>query len=58
MVNNMEEPALPIEIREHYEIANEAKRLERTDSQIEKVRTQELLYRYLPPPPAVLLDVG
>ncbi len=54
----MEEPALPDDIREHYEIVDEARRLDRAESQIEKVRTQELLDRYLPPPPAVILDVG
>lgn len=53
-----EEPGLPSEIREHYELVEEAGRLERADSQIEKVRTQELLRRYLPPPPATILDVG
>jgi ubiquinone/menaquinone biosynthesis C-methylase UbiE len=53
-----EEPGLPSEIREHYEIVAEAERLERAESEIEKVRTQELLRRYLPPPPAVILDVG
>lgn len=56
--NKMDEPTLPDEIREHYETIDEARRLERADSQIEKVRTQELLRRYLPPPPAVILDVG
>lgn len=54
----MEEPNLPDEIREHYEIFDEAKRLDHPQSQIEKVRTQELLARYLPPPPATVLDIG
>ena len=52
------EPNLPDEILAHYEMVDEANRLERTDRQIEKVRTQELLYRFLPPPPAVIIDVG
>ncbi len=30
------------------EIFDEVQRLERADSQIEKLRTQELLHRYLP----------
>lgn len=51
-------PILPNEIREHYEMFDEAQRLERADSQIEKLRTQELLHRYLPPPPGVILDIG
>ena len=58
MTEKKNEPNLPDEIRAHYEIGDEAGRLERTDSQIEKVRTQELLRRYLPPPPAVIIDVG
>ena len=37
---------------------NEAQRLEMPDSEIERIRTQELMQRYLPSPPAVLLDVG
>ena len=53
-----EEPGLPSEIREHYETVAEAGRLEHSESEIEKIRTQELLRRYLPPPPAVILDVG
>lgn len=54
----MEQPTLPEDIKKHYEIVDEARRLDRAESQIEKVRTQELLERYLPPPPAVILDVG
>lgn len=46
------------EALQHYETIEEARRLERINSQIERVRTQELLQRYLPPPPAVILDVG
>ena len=54
----MEEPALSDDIRRHYERVDEANRLDRAESQIEMVRTQELLGRYLPPPPAIILDVG
>lgn len=50
--------SLPREILEHYEIVEEAARLESADTQIEKIRTQELLRRYLPPAPAVILDIG
>lgn len=53
-----ERPSLPSEIIEHYETVEEAERLESADSEIEKIRTQELLRRYLPPAPAVILDIG
>ena len=56
--NESEGPGLPVEIVEHYEIVEEAARLERAESQIEKIRTQEILRRYLPPAPAVILDIG
>ena len=51
-------PTLPSEIIAHYESVDEAQRLEKPESEIERLRTQELLLRYLPPPPAVILDVG
>jgi ubiquinone/menaquinone biosynthesis C-methylase UbiE len=51
-------PTLASEIIAHYASVDEAQRLEKPDSQIERLRTQELLLRYLPPPPAVILDVG
>jgi ubiquinone/menaquinone biosynthesis C-methylase UbiE len=54
----MAEPSLADEIRAHYETVDEAGRLDRAQSQIEKVRTHQLLERYLPTPPAALLDVG
>jgi ubiquinone/menaquinone biosynthesis C-methylase UbiE len=58
MTTSKDGSSLPGEIRNHYEMVNEAERLERADSQIEKLRTQELLRRYLPPPPGVILDIG
>lgn len=58
MIGKETKPTLPDEIREHYENTDEAGRLEQAESQVEKLRTQELLRRYLPPPPAVILDVG
>jgi ubiquinone/menaquinone biosynthesis C-methylase UbiE len=58
MSDSTDAPNLPSEIEEYYEIFDEAQRLERADSQIEKLRTQELLHRYLPPPPGVILDIG
>jgi SAM-dependent methyltransferase len=45
------------EIRAYYELGREAGRL--TDwGRLEFLRTTELLARFLPPPPAVVLDVG
>jgi ubiquinone/menaquinone biosynthesis C-methylase UbiE len=49
---------LPLEILQHYELGLEAARLSTGKNQLERARTQELLARYLPPPPAVVLDVG
>jgi SAM-dependent methyltransferase len=46
------------EIRGYYETGEELGRLERGYSRLEFVRTKELLLRYLPPPPARVLDVG
>jgi ubiquinone/menaquinone biosynthesis C-methylase UbiE len=54
----MEEPSLDDEIQKHYESVDEAGRLDHTENEIEKVRTQELLAWYLPPPPADILDLG
>jgi ubiquinone/menaquinone biosynthesis C-methylase UbiE len=58
MSPSSERPALDGEIIEHYESVQEARRLEQPGSQIERLRTQELLSRYLPPPPAEILDIG
>lgn len=58
VANESDGPGLPDEIVEHYEKVEEAARLERSESQIEKIRTQEILRRYLPPAPAVILDIG
>ena len=45
-------------IREYYDRAPEEARLERGASQLEHVRSQELILRHAPQPPAVVLDVG
>ena len=50
--------SLPPEFFEHYASGYEAQRLQSGSSQIEFARTQELLMRYLPQPPTVVLDVG
>ena len=46
------------EILAYYERGEEAQRLLTGFNQLEMARTQELLMRFLPPPPAVVLDVG
>src|SRR5438046_3901152 len=45
-------------IEQHYGTGYESTRLEQGTSRIEFVRTRELLQRFLPPPPARVLDVG
>jgi SAM-dependent methyltransferase len=45
-------------IIDHYNRYNEAERLKNDIGPLELARTQELLTRYLPPAPAVVLDVG
>ncbi|MGZ6367159.1 MAG: class I SAM-dependent methyltransferase [Ktedonobacteraceae bacterium] len=50
--------SLPPEFFEHYASGYEAQRLQSGSSQIELVRTQELVMRYVPPTPAVIFDVG
>ena len=49
---------LDVPIRDYYEQGHEHERLLRGGGTLELVRTQELLRRYLPPPPAAVLDVG
>ena len=45
-------------LAEHYRTGYEQYRLGKGTSAIEFVRTKELLQRFLPPPPATVLDVG
>jgi ubiquinone/menaquinone biosynthesis C-methylase UbiE len=52
------ESSIPHEILTHYTNSHEAQRLSRGVGQLELVRTQELVKRYLPPAPAVILDSG
>jgi ubiquinone/menaquinone biosynthesis C-methylase UbiE len=49
---------LPLEVLEHYASGYESQRLLGGSSRIELVRTQELILRYVLPPPAVIFDVG
>src|SRR4051794_13680018 len=46
------------EVVAHYNAGREEDRLTAEGAPLELVRTQEILLRYLPPPPAVVLDVG
>lgn len=48
----------PREVLAYYERGEEDERLERDEGRLERCRTEELLLRYLPVPPAVVLDVG
>jgi ubiquinone/menaquinone biosynthesis C-methylase UbiE len=50
--------SLSDEILAHYESGYEAERLSRGTGQLERARTEELIKRYLPHPPAVIFDVG
>lgn len=50
--------SLPPEFYEHYASGYEARRLLQGTSQIERVRTQELVLRYAPSPPVVVFDIG
>ncbi len=59
MTDSFETPSpLPPEVLAHYSSGYESQRLLGGASQIELVRTQELVMRYMPPPPAVIFDVG
>jgi ubiquinone/menaquinone biosynthesis C-methylase UbiE len=49
---------VPPEIHSHYAAGAEAGRLARGPGRLELGRTQEILRRVLPPPPAVVADVG
>ena len=46
------------EMVSHYNQADEASRLRTGWFQLEQARTQELILRYIPPPPAHVLDIG
>lgn len=49
---------LPEEIQRYYELGLEADRLSTAVGELERVRTQEIIQRYLPDPPSIILDVG
>jgi SAM-dependent methyltransferase len=54
----MSTPPVPPEVLAHYADGREVTRLLRSHNRIELLRTQEVLARHLPQPPAVVLDVG
>jgi ubiquinone/menaquinone biosynthesis C-methylase UbiE len=49
---------IPKEIEAHYLQSGESERLSNEWGELERLRTQAILARHLPPPPAVILDVG
>lgn len=51
-------PILDAAITSYYNRGREAARLGEGKNQLKRLRTQELLARFLPPPPAVVHDVG
>jgi ubiquinone/menaquinone biosynthesis C-methylase UbiE len=49
---------IPREIKEHYLQVKESERLESARGELERLRTQAIFARHLPPAPAVIFDVG
>lgn len=54
----MADSALPTDISRYYDAGREQGRLERPTGALERLRTQEVIARYAPPPPAVVADIG
>lgn len=50
--------SLPEEVIRYYQLGLETNRLSEPEGQLEFLRTQGIIDRYLPEPPAVVLDVG
>src|SRR4051812_5026284 len=57
-MNEAPRPMIPQEINRYYQEVAEEGRLTAGPSQLEFARTKEVVLRYLPPPPATVLDVG
>jgi SAM-dependent methyltransferase len=53
-----EELSLEPQVEEHYGTTDEQGRLDRPRGTIEFRRTMEIIGRFIPPPPALILDVG
>lgn len=49
---------VPKEIEQHYLQSTESKRLTNEWGELERLRTQAIVARHLPPPPAVVFDIG
>lgn len=49
---------IPKEIESHYLQVVEAERLSAAQGELERLRTQQILQRHLPPPPATVFDIG
>jgi ubiquinone/menaquinone biosynthesis C-methylase UbiE len=49
---------IPEDIEAHYREGGESERLSNEWGELERLRTETILARHLPPPPAVVLDVG
>lgn len=45
-------------LRSYYELGFELDRLKTTVGRLEFERSREIMTRYLPPPPAVVADIG
>lgn len=54
----MDSRSLPSEMFDHYEHVQESRRLFGGAGELERVRTQDILSRYLPAPPATVFDIG
>ena len=57
-VGRTDDSSIAPQIEEHYESYDEAGRLDKPRGAVEFLRTMEIVGRFLPPPPARLLDVG
>lgn len=54
----MNTPRFSPQIRAHYDLGVEGDRLKHSTGKLEFHRTQELIARFLPPPPATVFDIG
>ena len=57
-MNRDPKPSLDPDVQEYYARIAEETRLEQGPFQLERVRTEELIARHAPAPPARVLDVG
>lgn len=58
MSDSVRQEPLTQEAQAHYDEGMEADRLQQGSGRIEFARTQEIVARSLPPPPAVIVDIG